>query len=185
MRGHVGVRMFASLCVCLQVCVCVCECVCARTSCASLPVLLSHGEDLLHPVVHRFSKPAELVALLLPAQTHTHTHTFVRPPSSTPPPGPLLTGGEPRAPADGVGAQPTHTSMGSRSGASGSMVAKIITPTVSSFSAFLFPVFQSYNTINTVSTSGGVFTRHGRTDTRPKDPTRKRHRQARPSAARW
>ena len=87
--------MFASLCVCLQVCVCVCECVCARTSCASLPVLLSHGEDLLHPVVHRFSKPAELVALLLPAQTHTHTHTFVRPPSSTPPPGPLLTAWEP------------------------------------------------------------------------------------------
>lgn len=38
----------------------------------------------------------------------------------------------------------TYTSRRSRSGSpSGSIVEKIITPTVSSFSAFLFPVFQS------------------------------------------
>ena len=170
-------------CECLQVCVCVCKCVCVCVS-VSAHVRPVHLFQCSCPTVRISFTPSSIALVNLlnwshfcSLHKHTHTHTYF---CQTP-----ILHATPRAPADGVGAQPTHTSMGSRSGASGSMVAKIITPTVSSFSAFLFPVFQSYNTINTVSTSGGVVTRHGRTDTRPKDPTRKRHRQARPSAARW
>lgn len=40
----------------------------ARTARASLPVLVAHGEDLLHPVVHGFGKPAELLTLLIPVR---------------------------------------------------------------------------------------------------------------------
>lgn len=47
------------------------ECVCARTACASLPVLVAHCEDFLHPVIHGFGEPAELLAFLLPAVTRT------------------------------------------------------------------------------------------------------------------
>lgn len=40
-----------------------------HTACASFPVLVAHGEDLLHPVIHGFGKPAELLAFLLPVGT--------------------------------------------------------------------------------------------------------------------
>lgn len=49
--------------------------VCARTACASLPVLVAHGENLLHAVVHGFGEAAELLALLIAAQPHTHAHS--------------------------------------------------------------------------------------------------------------
>lgn len=39
---------------------------CVHTACASFPVLLAHGEDLLHPIIHGFGKPAELLTLLFP-----------------------------------------------------------------------------------------------------------------------
>lgn len=39
---------------------------CEHTACASLPVLVAHGQDLFHPVIHGFGKPAELLAFLLP-----------------------------------------------------------------------------------------------------------------------
>lgn len=39
-----------------------------HTACASFPVLIAHGQDLLHPVVHGFGKPAELLASLLPVR---------------------------------------------------------------------------------------------------------------------
>lgn len=52
-------------------CVWCSECVCARTACASLPVLVAHCEDFLHPVIHGFGEPAELLAFLLPAVTRT------------------------------------------------------------------------------------------------------------------
>lgn len=52
-------------------CVWCSECVCARTACASLPVLVAHCEDFLHPVIHGFGEPAELLAFLLPAVTTT------------------------------------------------------------------------------------------------------------------
>lgn len=41
---------------------------CEHTACASFPVLMAHGQDLFHPVIHGFGKPAELLALLLPVR---------------------------------------------------------------------------------------------------------------------
>lgn len=37
-----------------------------HTARASFPVLVAHGEDLLHPVVHGFGKPAKLLTSLFP-----------------------------------------------------------------------------------------------------------------------
>lgn len=41
---------------------------CEHTACASFPVLMAHGQDLFHPVIHGFGKPAELLAFLLPVR---------------------------------------------------------------------------------------------------------------------
>lgn len=39
---------------------------CVHTACASFPVLVAHSEDLLHPVIHGFGKPAKLLTFLFP-----------------------------------------------------------------------------------------------------------------------
>lgn len=37
-----------------------------HTACASFPMLVTHGKDLLHPVIHGFGKPAKLLTFLFP-----------------------------------------------------------------------------------------------------------------------
>lgn len=39
---------------------------CVRTACTSLPVLVTHCEDFLYPVIHGFGKSAELLTFLFP-----------------------------------------------------------------------------------------------------------------------
>lgn len=111
-----------------------------RTACTSLPVLIAHCEDFLYPVIHGFGKLAELLAFLFPVdkgrgqvnmQSAIHLLSV------------LSVSGFSICSSFRIKIDLTHTSTRSRSEASGSIVVKIITPTVSSFSAFLFPIFQS------------------------------------------
>lgn len=50
-----------------------------HTACASFPVLVAHGQDLFHPVIHGFGKPAELLAFLLPVGPQTANGWIQRP----------------------------------------------------------------------------------------------------------
>lgn len=42
-------------------------------------MLVAHGEDLFHPVVHGFGKPAELLAFLLPVRPEREKRWVRRP----------------------------------------------------------------------------------------------------------